>query len=372
MLEEHLGYVSDARRTAFFRQALARAVRPGDTVIDLGCGCGILGVLALEAGAGHVVAIDSGPILDVARQTFERLGAGGRVTVLSGHSHRLDLPARADVIVCDHIGYFGVDYGIMSLLRDARRRFLKPGGRIVPGLLVLKMAPVESSTAWAKVSGWQGDGVPAALHWVHALSSNTKHGAELDAAALISPPAAVHELNPADDTSGLIRLHHAFTAGRDAMLHGIAGFFAARLFDDVWMTNAPGQAEAINRPQAFLPLPAPVAVSAGEAIDVTVLLRPDDHVISWDIRLPQRGLRFRHSTLKSEAMDARTLRLADPGHRPRPGGLARARQTVLSYCDGTRTVAEIGDCVLRDHPGLMPSEDETRRFVRTVLQADAE
>ena len=48
----------------------------------------------------------------------------------------------------------------------------------------------------------------------------------------------------------------------------------------------------------------------------------------------------------------------------------RARQIVLSYCDGNRTIEQVEALVLRDHPNLFPSANATSSFVRTVLQWD--
>ena len=41
--------------------ALAGAVRPGDRVLDLGCGNGVLGLVAARAGASHVTFVDVDP-----------------------------------------------------------------------------------------------------------------------------------------------------------------------------------------------------------------------------------------------------------------------------------------------------------------------
>jgi predicted RNA methylase len=42
MLEEHLGYVADRIRLERFRTGIAKVIRLGDHVADLGCGSGIL------------------------------------------------------------------------------------------------------------------------------------------------------------------------------------------------------------------------------------------------------------------------------------------------------------------------------------------
>ena len=57
-LDEHLGYVSDSIRLARYQAAIAKVVAKGSTVADLGSGSGVLGLLCLQAGLGHVDAID--------------------------------------------------------------------------------------------------------------------------------------------------------------------------------------------------------------------------------------------------------------------------------------------------------------------------
>ena len=59
-----------------------------------------------------------------------------------------------------------------------------------------------------------------------------------------------------------------------------------------------------------------------------------------------------------------------PDHVPQLSREGRASVVVLGYCDGRRTVREIEDAVLRDHPDLFPTRDETARFVAYVLGRD--
>ena len=68
MLEEHRVYLSDRVRLAAFRRAIRAKVRPGMVVLDLGAGTGILGLMALRAGAARVYAVKARPVLQAARE----------------------------------------------------------------------------------------------------------------------------------------------------------------------------------------------------------------------------------------------------------------------------------------------------------------
>ncbi|HUP76878.1 MAG TPA: 50S ribosomal protein L11 methyltransferase [Acidimicrobiales bacterium] len=64
---EHAGYLNDSVKLDAYRAALTELVKPGMSVLDVGSGTGILGVMAVEAGARVVYAVESGGILGVAR-----------------------------------------------------------------------------------------------------------------------------------------------------------------------------------------------------------------------------------------------------------------------------------------------------------------
>jgi predicted RNA methylase len=46
IVDEHRQYLVDIPRLESFEHAIREVVRPGDVVLDLGCGTGILGMLA--------------------------------------------------------------------------------------------------------------------------------------------------------------------------------------------------------------------------------------------------------------------------------------------------------------------------------------
>src|SRR5215470_20289620 len=74
--------LEDRIRTSRFIQAIRRTVQPGDVVVDLGTGSGILALAAAQAGAKRVYAIEVQPIAEVAARFFQRSGVGDRITLI--------------------------------------------------------------------------------------------------------------------------------------------------------------------------------------------------------------------------------------------------------------------------------------------------
>jgi hypothetical protein len=139
----HARMLDDEARTRTFVGAIRDVVRPGDVVVDIGTGTGILAMAAAQAGARHVYAIESGAIALAAREIIEANGLGDRVTVLHGRSTAVTLPERADVLVSETIGDDPFSEGIVETLHDARRRLLAPGGRVIPRSLAVRVLPVD-------------------------------------------------------------------------------------------------------------------------------------------------------------------------------------------------------------------------------------
>jgi protein arginine N-methyltransferase 1 len=369
-LDEHYGYLADRVKLARYRAAIERLIKPGHIVMDLGCGSGVLGLLALEAGAGKVLFVEKGAIIEVAEQAVARAGLADRAGFFRADSFELGVPELADVILCDHVGYFGFDYGILALLADARARFLAPGGRIVPAAIDLKLAPVETENGRQLVARWRNGNVPAAFAWVGAAVANSKHGIEVPGEALLAEPATLATLDPSAGAGDFLSWRAVFECTRGGTLDGLLGWFDAELCGDIRMTNSPLAAERLQRSQAFLPLDAPVAVRAGEAIEVTVMTRHPDHLVAWSVSLPAQDRRFQQTTFNGLLLDAEALDRSRPDRVARLNGHGRARQAVLACCDGTRTVAEVEALVRERHPDLFPSARATEKFVRKVLAWD--
>ena len=372
ILDEHLGYVADAIRLDLFRSAIAQAVQPGDRVADVGCGSAVLGMLCLQAGVGHIDAIDSTAAIEIARQSLTKAGWGEKASFIHGKSFQVELAQPVDVVICDHVGYFGFDYGLIEILADARRRFLKPGGRLIPGRLRLQLGAVESEKCRQLAEGWAAPNVPGEFHWLRQQGINTKYAANLQPGEVLTGAADLGCIDLRVDNPEFFSWKVELTVARDGVLHGLAGWFECELAEDVWMTNSPLSAHAIKRPQAFLPIDGSLAVKAGEVISATVMARPADHLIAWDLLHSASGRKFSHSTWLSDLLMGEQLAKTRPDHVPQLSRLARASTLVMGYCDGQRSVSQIQEAVLREHPALFPSAAEITRFVAAMLGGNTE
>ena len=138
-----------------WRRAFERALPKGSVVVDLGSGTGVLGMLALQAGAAKVYAIEAGPVIEIAKAIARENGFADRIVFLRGMSTQIELPERADVLIADQIGYFGFNAGAFAFYADACRRFLKPDGVAFPHSVTLHCGPVESPVDYRRPDFWR-------------------------------------------------------------------------------------------------------------------------------------------------------------------------------------------------------------------------
>jgi SAM-dependent methyltransferase len=80
-------------------------VPKGSTVIDVGCGSGVLGIVAARLGAGRVVGCDASPeAVAVAQQNAERLGLADRMEFRHGNLLEPVTDVSADIVIGDVSG----------------------------------------------------------------------------------------------------------------------------------------------------------------------------------------------------------------------------------------------------------------------------
>jgi ribosomal protein L11 methyltransferase len=103
---------------------LERLLRPGDTVLDLGSGSGILAIAAARLGAARAVGVEEDAEANlVARRNASRNGVGGVTEFLDGDAGALaPLLGPADLILSNILR------SVNSALLPAIRSALAPGG----------------------------------------------------------------------------------------------------------------------------------------------------------------------------------------------------------------------------------------------------
>jgi len=126
--------------TAMCTEALEKFVKPGATVFDVGCGSGILSVVAAKLGAERVLGIDLDPMcVKISKENFQINKVEDKAEAI--HGNLLDMvDEKADIIVANIIAE------IVAGLVPQLISFLKDGGLIIAsGIIDEKLQLVEDA-----------------------------------------------------------------------------------------------------------------------------------------------------------------------------------------------------------------------------------
>jgi protein arginine N-methyltransferase 1 len=361
-LSEHRGYLADERRLDAYRAALAEVVRVGDVVLDLGAGTGVLGLLACEAGARSVIAVERGDIIETTRRIAAANGYGDRIIHVKAVSSETTLPMPIDVAVCDQIGGLVHDAGILSAFADARRRFLRPGGHLVPSAFQIMAAPVQYDEARGEIEFWSTAPAGFDMTVIRAQAANTEWMINLtgeDLAAL-APGAELTSFTSDHDVPITARAH--FEVSEPGRFDGFVGWFVATMSPSVSLTNDPWSPNRFKRWCNFYPVDRAVAVEAGDQLTLAIDIRRG--IVSWNVGVTTRHghEETRQSTfLKSSDTDLLGSTVPVPW-----GPRVTMARSVLDLIDGQRTREGIVE-LMADHVGTsFVSRAHLENFVRQV------
>jgi len=371
ILDEHREYLIDRPRVSAFERAISEVVKPGDVVLDLGAGTGILGLFALKAGAARVYAVDGIGLTQLEREIFAANGFADRAVCIKGLSTRVELPEKVDVIVGDLIGRFGIDGGLVEFYTDARRRMARPGVRTVPSRVDLYVAPVEAPQTWAEVEFWRES--PAGFNFDRAykIAVNTGHPVKYRPEQMLGKPALLATIDVTRDGDPILSGTAVSAVHRAGTMHGVAGWFEAQLSPSVTMSNSPLREDVINRRAVFFPVDPPTAVAANDSARVTMRISPADTLVNWRVELTDGAgatrKKFSHSTFSGMLLNPEDLAKSRPDYVPKLTIWGEARRLVVNLCDGKRSVAQIEREVYELHRSLFASPGEASAFVHEVI-----
>ena len=282
LLDYHLSMLVDEPRMRAFAAAVRRSVRPGDVVLDIGAGTGVLSFLACSAGASRVYAVEQGPVIELARELSARNGFDDRVVFINDWSTEIELPEPADVVVTETIGNAALDEGIIAWTIDARHRLLRHGGLVVPQRIRLCTAAVESWDDHAQVSDWSAPSLPVDFSMIRELATRTIWPVEVRADQLLTAPAMAADVDLRVATDASVMASGTAVVSRDGTLHGLACWFEAELVDGVALDNAPPTATP-SWNQGYLPVAQPLAVTIGDTLEWEISISPGGHDWSWSV-----------------------------------------------------------------------------------------
>jgi SAM-dependent methyltransferase len=266
----HKVMLQDVVRTDAYEQAINEVVRPEHSVLDFGCGTGVLAMFAARAGARKVVAVDRSPFIKTAKEIAAQNNFDN-IDFYHADHQSLQLDEKVDVIVSEWMGHCLFYEAMLEPLLAIRDRYLTQGGVMVPAEVSLHAGLVcdedlLDDLSFLKEQPYDLDFSPIA----HVPFQQTDL-VTLDPDSILESTAHLgslnmHTISKADTPrvfSGTI------TPDREAVIFALCGWFSSDLSQGVRFGTGPNDMPT-HWDQILFPLPKSFAVDPSRELTVTI------------------------------------------------------------------------------------------------------
>lgn len=315
-------------------------------------------------------AMEHGRIIELAREVIRSNGFEDRIVLVQGTSSEIELPERVDLIIAN-IGFsLTLDYMV-----DARQRFLKPGGSMIPRMLDLFCVPVESPAAHHRDVGfWKSGPFEMDFHPLWKMSANTVHQGRFTSDQFLAKPALLSRMDLLEVPEPKIGGEANYIVTRPGTFHGLGVWYVLWLNEDITISLAP----PLELPyplwsHLFFPMEDPVQVQPGDRIaakiDATAFTTAGLY-LTWEIRLQgrQASIVSKQSTFQGTPLSLESLRRQDPSYCPSLNPRGQAARMVLDLAEEHQTLESIEQETYRHHSNLFRNTRAAQAFVSQVLK----
>lgn len=275
---DHALMLQDPTRMRAYERAI-RSTCEAKTVCEVGVGFGPLSLMALRAGAKRVYGIEhDAETLALATEVLRANGFdASRFVPIHGLSTRVELPERVDVVLSETLDSMGIGESTLPFLADAARRFLAPGGAMIPSHLECQVALASPAAYRARRDLWA-----ATLRADYGLDygvvadrvRSRKHTLPIAPDEVLSDWQRWQSIDLATPSSFLPVSPALFVPERAGEVLGLAFAFDVTLTGEVHLRTRPDDAPT-HWHQGFHAFAKPLAVRDDEAVYAELVTAPE-------------------------------------------------------------------------------------------------
>ncbi|KAH8739547.1 hypothetical protein FG386_001979 [Cryptosporidium ryanae] len=150
----HQLMLQDEERVESYKEAFEnnKHLLKGKVVLDVGCGTGILSLLAARSGAEKVYSVDGSKVSLLAKKIVEDNDLSDKIQIIHGFIEEVELPVqKVDIIVSEWMGFYLLHEGMLDSVIFARDKWLDPSaGVMFPCKASIYASLVELEDFWVE------------------------------------------------------------------------------------------------------------------------------------------------------------------------------------------------------------------------------
>jgi len=282
----HTLMLNDSLRMVNYEKAIKESVKTGMIVLDLGTGTGILAKWALEAGAKKVYGIElNREAIPIAKKRIDDTEFSGKLQIFQGLSYNVNLPEKVDIIISEILGNLADNEDMVPILEDARRRFLKGRGIMLPKMVETFIVPITCDRAHSQIKNKKCKGISERYDLDCLLTKlgiknpfNLYYDVIIPLSSYLSKPQpARNEFKFEGNDGSEYETKISFRVEKKGIFTGFKGYFVAQLSENVALDISGDDID--NRKTSdcwkhcYLPIENPFEVKVGDQIEITYARR---------------------------------------------------------------------------------------------------
>ncbi len=364
-IHNHRSMFFDELRNSYYLDAIKNVVNKDSVVLDLGAGLGVLGLMALSAGAKKVYLVEPASIINTTKMLIKENGLSDRVECIEGTIEEVELPEKVDIILSVFTGNFLLSEDLLPSLFYARDKFLVSGGKLIPDRAKMFTVPVSAAEYYAKhIDCWSDslENVDFGLVRKFAVNSIYTDKPKKRQVKFLAEQSEIFELDFMSATEATCRSCIEVEIINNGELHGWLGWFDARM-GDKWLSTSP-KSKQMHWGQIFLPLAEPINVKKDENVSFE-LNRPEFGEWSWIVEAG--GKRQKHSTFLSEPISNLNIMKQSNIYKPLLSNKGKITQKILALFNQSLSTEEIIVKVKQDYPSYFSTYVQAEKFVKNMV-----
>lgn len=309
----HKVMLQDIVRTEAYDKALSEVVKSSDTVLDFGCGTGVLSMFAARAGAASVIAVDRSPFITNAKGIAL---ANGFTNIDFYHDDHesLKLDQKVDVLVSEWMGHCLFYEAMLEPLLTLRDKYLVEGGTMVPAQMSLHVGLVVDEDILEDLCFLQDKPYGLDFSPIAHVPFQQSDLVALDPESILE---SIGDLGTIDmHTITKSSTPRVFTAkvmpSEETEIYALCGWFSTQLSPNAQFGTGPNDVPT-HWDQILFPLPKPFMVDPSR--ELTITLSPlteqvgKEQFWSWSISDGETTLVVNERELQNTAMNVPNGRL---------------------------------------------------------------
>jgi len=266
----HKVMLQDVVRTDAYEKSINEVVHTEYSVLDFGCGTGVLAMFAARAGARKVVAVDRSPFINTAKEIAAKNNFDNIEFYHADHQS-LELDEKVDVIVSEWMGHCLLYEAMLEPLIAVRDRYLAQGGVMIPAEVSLHAGLVCDEDLLDDLSFLRSKPYDIDFSPIAHVPFQQTDLVSLEPDSILEDTANLGSLNMHTvSKSETPRLFSGtIKPGEKAEIFAMCGWFSSVLSPGVILGTGPNDMPT-HWDQILFPLPEPFMVDPARELTITI------------------------------------------------------------------------------------------------------